>query len=409
LRRVSQSDDRTMIESESIICFAGEDWWYHHPHSKNHIMKRMARAGNKVVFVNSISMGLPALDSPDLIGKIKRKLVSYAKFARRTEDGIIVLSPLVLPFFSSRIGRALNRVLLVVQFRLLMVALDMRRPILWIAIPTASDLVGRLGECTLVYQVSDKYDANKMDHATSPEIIRTMHEQLLTRADLVYYSGRKLYEDALARHPELALKSKLLEQAVDFEHFAKATAGLDLPMPDDIGAIPAPRLGYFGAIESWLIDQDLVRYVAHKRPDWHWVLLGLRAAPLEIESLPNVHYLGSKPYAQMPLYAAAFQVCVLPWVIDNEFVNYGSAIKVREYLATGKPVVITPLYEYEPLDGILRIARGYDDFVAKVECALRIDSPEERRARQQAVEKSTWDARAEDVSSDLARLIRIRR
>jgi glycosyltransferase involved in cell wall biosynthesis len=160
-------------------------------------------------------------------------------------------------------------------------------------------------------------------------------------------------------------------------------------------------LGYFGAIDSWLMDQELIRHVSGKRPAWQWVLIGLRASPLDIESLGNVHYLGSKPYSSMPCYAASFDVCVLPWVTGNEFVNYGSPIKVREYLATGKPVVITPLYEYEPLDGILRISRGYDDFIAKVEDALANDSVEKREARQQAVKESTWDARAEEVSEDI--------
>jgi len=96
---------------------------------------------------------------------------------------------------------------------------------------------------------------------------------------------------------------------------------------------------------------------------------------------------------------------VLPWVTDNEFVNYGSPIKVREYLATGKPVVITPIYEYERLDGILRVSRGYDDFIAKVGDALNADSPDKREARQQAVKEATWDARAEEVSEAIAALV----
>jgi glycosyltransferase involved in cell wall biosynthesis len=133
--------------------------------------------------------------------------------------------------------------------------------------------------------------------------------------------------------------------------------------------------------------------------------LGLKAARLEIEDLPNVHYLGSKPYQEMPRYASEFDVCVLPWVTDNEFVSYGSAIKVREYLATGKPVVITPLYEYERMDGILRISRGPDDFIRKVEDALARDSVSQREARQQAVKHSTWDARAEEVARDIERLL----
>jgi glycosyltransferase involved in cell wall biosynthesis len=368
-------------------------------------MRRFARAGNRVIFVNSISMGLPALASPDLFSKVKRKLRSYAKPVRITEEGIVVVSPPVLPFYSSRWARAMNRWLLVIQIKLLMVAFDLRRPILWIAIPTAREVVGRLGERLLIYQVSDKYDANQMDHATASSVIAEMHADLLRRADLVYYSGRKLFEEESARHSEVAGKARLLEQGVDYDHFASATSG-EWMQPEDIAAVPHPRLGYFGAIEPWLIDQELISYVSGKRPEWQWVLVGLRASPLEVESLPNVHYFGTKPYSEMPRLAAAFDVCVLPWVTDNEFVNYGSPIKVREYLATGKPVVITPIYEYERLDGILRVSRGYDDFVAKVDDALKNDSAVMREARQQAVRESTWDIRAEEVSEAIAGLLK---
>jgi glycosyltransferase involved in cell wall biosynthesis len=369
-------------------------------------MKRFARSGNKVLFVNSISMGLPSLSNPDLFAKIRRKLSSYARYLRLTEDGIIVVSPLALPFYSNTFTRRLNQVLVLAQIKLLMVYFELRDPILWVAIPTANQLVGKLGEQAVVYQVSDKYEANQMDHSTSADVIRSMHVDLLSRADLIYYSGRKLYDEALTSHSETASKSRLLEQAVDFEHFARATAEAGVQPPEDIARIPGPRLGYFGAMESWLMDQNLIRYVADRRPAWHWVLIGLRAAPLDIEALPNVHYLGSRPYDQVPLYASAFDVCVLPWVTDNVFVNYGSAIKVREYLATGKPVVITPLYEYEHLDGILRIARSADDFIEKVEDALRRDCLEQRVARQAAVIGATWDARAEAVSNDIASLRR---
>jgi glycosyltransferase involved in cell wall biosynthesis len=393
-----------VLRDKSIICFAGEDWWYHHPHSKNHIMRRLARAGNRVVFVNSISMGLPDIKSPDFFGKIKRKLKSFAKFARRAEDGIIVVTPIVTPFYSSKVGRAINRLLLIAQFKLLSLIFKLRNPILWVAIPTAREIIGHLQESAVIYQVSDKYVANQMDHATAGNIIAEMHEELLQRADLIYYSGRKLFEEETAARPDIAKKAKLLEQAVDFEHFASATSQT-WQEPNDIAAIPHPRLGYFGAIETWLLDQQMIRYISEKRPDWHWVLLGLKAARLEIEDLPNVHYLGSKPYAQMPQYAASFDVCVLPWVTDNEFVSYGSAIKVREYLATGKPVVITPLYEYEKWGEVLRIARGYDDFIAKIEDALQNDDEAKRSARQAAVKESTWDARTEMVSRDIETIL----
>jgi glycosyltransferase involved in cell wall biosynthesis len=397
-----------VIRGKSIICFGGEDWWYHHPHSKNHLMLRFARAGNRVMFVNSISMGLPSLTSRDLLAKIKRKLSSYLKFVRQTSEGIVVVSPLTIPFYSSRACRFLNRFLLVGQVRLLMVAFDFRDPVLWIAIPTAIEAAGRLGEQALIYQVSDKYDANQWDHATSGQVIRAMHQQLIERADLVYFSGKKLYEEERRNHPAIALKLKLLEQAVDFEHFASATdarqARFAPGAPPDIEGIPHPRLGYFGAVDSWLIDQDLIAYVSGKRPDWHWIFIGLKASRLTVEDIPSVHYLGSKPYADMPRYAREFDVCVLPWS-QSEWVKYGSAIKVREYLASGKPVVIVPLYEYEQLDGIVKIARSYDEFIEKVEESISCDNDSLRLARQEAVRRATWDVRAEEVSREIESLL----
>ncbi|HEY3581620.1 MAG TPA: hypothetical protein VGK82_13785, partial [Pyrinomonadaceae bacterium] len=75
----------------------------------------------------------------------------------------------------------------------------------------------------------------------------------------------------------------------------------------------------------------------------------------------------------------------------------GSAIKVREYLATGKPVVIAPLPEYEAMSDVLRIARSRDEFFRLVEDALSEDDPSERARRQAAVKSGTWDARASFV------------
>ena len=98
-----------MLHDKSIICFGGEDWWYHHPHSKNHLMRRFARAGNKVIFVNSIPMGLAPVKSKDLLPRVKRKLKSYAKLARTTEEGITVVSPAVVPFFGNRAATAANQ------------------------------------------------------------------------------------------------------------------------------------------------------------------------------------------------------------------------------------------------------------------------------------------------------------
>jgi glycosyltransferase involved in cell wall biosynthesis len=137
--------------------------------------------------------------------------------------------------------------------------------------------------------------------------------------------------------------------------------------------------------------------VAELRPDWHWVFIGGKSNVFQLSG-PNIHFLGQKPYAELPRYYRHIDVCVLPWNQENAFTGYGSAIKVREYLATGKPVVISPLYEYLKTPGVA-IYRTTEEFIAMVENALTSDTPEARQLRQDAVRDCTWDVRARQVAT----------
>lgn len=373
------------LSGQAIICFAGEDWWYHHPHSKNHILKRLA-CHNRVLFVNSITMGLPSVGNPDFFHKVRRKLRSYLRWLRKVPEGLWVMTPINVPLYGSPVIRALNRLLLVLQLRLVMWLLNLRNPVVWVAIPTAADIVNALGSKLLVYQVSDKYDVNE-DSALSRAVIRDMDARLKRDAAVVMYSGRKLFEEAEPRH------RYFLEQAVDYERFAN----LPPETPADIAAIPRPVLGYVGAADFYTMDVPLIEHVARVRPDWHWVFIGAKSNVVKL-SAPNIHFLGVKPYSQLPRYYNHIDVCVLPWVQQNPFTSYGSAIKVREYLATGKPVVISPLYEYLQTPG-LKIYRSPDEFISLVEKALTHDTLSQRQVRQDAVRHCTWDVRAREVAT----------
>src|SRR5213594_4609396 len=101
----SQLDARDYgLSGESIVCFAGEDWWYHHPHSKNHLLKRLAKH-NRVLFVNSITMGLPSISSPDFFMKIRRKVRSYLRWLRKVPEGLWVMTPINVPLYGSPMVR----------------------------------------------------------------------------------------------------------------------------------------------------------------------------------------------------------------------------------------------------------------------------------------------------------------
>jgi len=379
-----------LLAGESIVCFAGEDWWYHHPHSKNHILKRLAK-NNRVLFVNSLTMGLPSVSNPDFFLKIRRKFKSYLRWLKKAPEGLFIMTPVTLPFYGSRWVRVLNRVLLEVQLGLALRICRMRDPIVWVAIPSAADIAEALQPKLLLYQVSDKYDANE-DSVLSAQVIRDLDRRLRNAAAVVLYSGRKLYTES--EDP----KRYFLEQAVDFDHFA--TEAEDAA--PELASIPAPIFGYFGAMD-YVMDTALIEDVARRRPEWHWVFIGLKSNLVQV-NLPNVHFLGPKPYADLPRYVKRFSVCVLPWRQDNSFTSYGSAIKVREYLATGKPVLIAPLYEYLRTPGI-RLFHSADEFISVAEEVLSSDTPEDRRLRQAVVCDSTWDVRARQLGTLISSLL----
>lgn len=378
------------IKGESIICFAGEDWWYHHPHSKRHILTRLSR-DNKVIFVNSITMGLPSVTNRDFFLKIRRKLKSSLRWLKRAPEGPYVMSPIVLPFYGTSFVRGFNKFLLGAQIRLAMLLVGIRRPVLWIAIPSAVDIAHRLNAKLLIYQISDKYDANE-DSALSRDVIRSMDDRLKNMADVVMFSGRKLFEES-----DLANRY-FLEQAVDYDHFASPPSST----APDLSSIPHPVLGYMGWMD-FVMDVALIEEVAKRKPDWHWVFIGNRSNLVQV-SAPNVHFLGPKPYADLPGYLRHVDVFVLPWNLSSVFTSYGSAIKVREYMATGKPVVLAPLYEYQKTPG-LRFYRTVDEFIAAVEDALNNDTAADAEFRQALVRTCTWDVRTREVGDLISSLL----
>jgi glycosyltransferase involved in cell wall biosynthesis len=372
------------LSGEDVVCFAGEDWWYHHPHSKNHILKRFA-ADNRVLFINSLSMGLPSVSNPDFFLKIWRKLKSYSRWLKKAPEGLYVMSPVSIPFFGSRLVRAVNLFFLIVQVRFAMALCGIRRPILWVAIPSAADIASRLNAKLILYHVSDKYDANE-DSALSRDVIRTLDSKLKQLADVVMYSGRRLFEESNLPN------RYFLEQAVDFDHFSKESRRT----APEIASIPRPVLGYMGALD-FIMDIPLIEEIARRRPSWHWVFIGTKSNHTRVGA-HNVHFLGPKKFSELPSFVRHFDVCILPWRQDNAFVSYGSAIKVREYLATGKPVVICPIYEYLNTPGV-RIYHTADDFIATVEDALHHDTATQKELRQSAVRDCTWDVRARQLGT----------
>jgi glycosyltransferase involved in cell wall biosynthesis len=216
-----------------------------------------------------------------------------------------------------------------------------------------------------VYDAMDELSKFKF----APAKLIENEAELLMRADIVFTGGSSLYEAKKDRHDSV----HCFPSSVDRAHFFKARA--ELFDPADQEDLPRPRLGFYGVVDE-RFDTELLDRVAAARPDWSFVIVGpvVKISEDELPKRPNIHYLGSKTYEQLPYYLAGWDVALMPFAM-NESTQFISPTKTPEYLAGGKPVVSTPIKDvvrhYGQLEGV-KIASTAEEFVAACEEALEL-------------------------------------
>jgi glycosyltransferase involved in cell wall biosynthesis len=387
------------MQGENIICFAKD--WNEDPTSNNHVMKVLAR-GNKVLWLNSIGMRAPDLKKSADVGKIVRKLKSFAKGPVEVEKNLWVYTPIVVPLPHTPWATAINERILQATLAALRRRLGMGEFQLWTFLPNAGQFVGKLGESLVVYYCIDEWSQfSYIDGGRMAALERT----LCGRADVVFATARTLWESRRPWNPE----TFMAPHGVDFAHFSKA---LEAPgdLAPELADVKGPVLGFFGLVHEW-IDLEIFAHVARARPDWTVAIIGKASVDTSrLAGLPNVRLLGRKPYAELPRFCRSFSVGLMPFAV-NELTKNVNPIKMREYLCAGLPVVSTDLPEARPYESWCKIARSPDEFLAACDEAIRADSPERRRERSRAMQGETWEAKVVELGERVmaAKLRRLRR
>jgi glycosyltransferase involved in cell wall biosynthesis len=116
-----------------------------------------------------------------------------------------------------------------------------------------------------------------------------------------------------------------------------------------------------------------------------------------LRELPNVHLLGRRSYESLPEYCKAFDVAILPFVV-NELTLAANPLKLREYLAAGLPVVATPLPEILKLNALVRMARTPEEFLREIEVLLKEGKRGPDPAVSVLMERESWDQKVEELS-----------
>jgi glycosyltransferase involved in cell wall biosynthesis len=112
----------------------------------------------------------------------------------------------------------------------------------------------------------------------------------------------------------------------------------------------------------------------------------------KLRALSNVQLLGHRDYATLPSYLKGFDVAVIPYRI-NDYTRAVFPIKFFEFLASGRPVVISALPAVRDYWAAVRVADSFEAFLSECDAALTGDTPEARDRRVKLAASNSWDSR----------------
>lgn len=375
--------EQVPLRGRDILCFSHD--WTGDPLSKTHLMRVLSK-DNRILWINAIANRMPTTSSKDL-SRIYKKLKAFTEPIREVEPNIFLLNPLAIPAYGNKTVVNLNQRSLVRQVKKAMRKLGFSNVINMVFNPAAGMIAGKVGEESLIYYCVDEYTA-----FTGSSALKEIEEELFRVSDLVVVSAEKLYDSKKQFNPN----THIIRHGTDWRHFRKALDD-STQIPAEIANLPKPIIGFHGLLADW-VDFELIKKTAEHFKDGSVVLIGKIAVDAEqkvkvLNDVPNVHFLGRKPYAELPAYCKGFDVALNPFAI-NELTLAANPLKVREYLAAGLPVVSTDIPEVRILPDCL-VGTDHDDFIAKIEDAIA--NPKPREAVSDAIAHESWDAKVDEL------------
>lgn len=237
---------------------------------------------------------------------------------------------------------------------------NIKNPIIWQYWPSQDEFLKTFNrEVPVIYDCIDhistflSYNGIKKDHLQS----LTRANIVLATADNILKSIQKIRKDCM-----------LVPNAVRFEDFEKTKTS------DTFGFNKQREkydiiVGYYGAIAEW-IDFDLIEKCARNNPKWLFVFVGEKYPNVIPPKLSNIVFLPRQSYSRLPLLLDNIDVAILPFKL-NDITNNTSPVKIFEYMASGTPIVSTPLIEVVKYPEIL-IANNADSFQNQINKANRL-------------------------------------
>lgn len=373
-----------MPDPAPLVVFS--DDWGRHPSSCQHLVAHLLSA-RPVVWVNTIGTRPPRLD----LATVRRAAEKFRQWGRAKPPdaarGVAtprVLNPRMWPSFRSRLARGLNRRLLGRALRAAVAELP-APPVVVTTLPLTADLVGAFPAARWVYYCVDDFGVwPGLDGRT----MRTMEAELVGKVDAAVTVSGTLQEH-LAK---LGRPSHLLTHGVDLAHFRRTPAAAPVSLRG-LDALAGPLVVFWGVVDRRM-DTEFVRALAGSLEAGTVLLVGPRDDPdPALLALPRVAALPPVPYADLPALAARAAVLLMPYA-DLPVTRAMQPLKLKEYLATGKPVVVRDLPATRPWADCLDVAGTPEAFAAVVRERLAGGVPTAQTAARARLEDEGWAAKA---------------
>jgi glycosyltransferase involved in cell wall biosynthesis len=364
-----------------VIILSGVRWdflWQRH-----HALATMfARAGYPTVFVETTGLATPG-PSASTLRKVASRIRRAGDGRRPGEKRLTVYAPLVLPP-TSKVFRQVNRRLYVPRMVRDLQGISGPDPVVVAYPPTRTtlDLISGLCPRAVLYDCSDDYE----QFPGAPEDVAATERELLQLADLLSCTSTRLLEKVRPVRPDAFLSPP----AVDYERFAVLQ---DEPEKD------VRTVCFFGRVSRERTDFAVLRAVAEA--GFEVRLLGdLGRVDEDFLRTPDVDFLGEVPHTELPAALAGVDAFVLPYVLNGLTAGISPA-KTYECLATGKPVVASPLPALKELAGHAYLAERPEEFVDVLRNLAVLETEERVRARTEMARRNSWVARFGEMEEAL--------
>ena len=380
------------------IVYYGNEWFAENRTSSHHIARHLAEEAD-VLYVDSPGMRAPTPSARDL-SRIWRKLGEAVQTPTRVRPGLWHCTVPQLPWRKLPGAARLNRLFGAWAVRRALRLVGLRDPILWFVVPHPSFMIDAIPHCAAIYYCIDDYAAHPgvdVAHITACDSLLTQRADHVFVAPPALVDAKRLVNRATSYSPH----------GVDVDLFALAQAP-ETTVPAQAAALKGPVVGYFGLIAAWT-DIELIEWLAVQRPQWNFLLVGHAHVAVDaLKRLPNVTMVGAQPYESLPKWAKAFDVAIIPYRINRQVKN-ANPLKLREYLATGKPVVTVPTPEVDRFSDVVRIAESREDYLAAIEACLVQSDPGAGARRMASVKGMSWESRAHETLEIVRGLIAAKR